>query len=160
MTVRIDGHRADRPLPPLEGRGTEYTVEGYDQRFFTGDLSWQDEAECRRVVTEQVGIMPDFDLIARLRDQPDEYELSYTTTAGLWTGEFFPERGQKTPEVDQMCEGCPVKSICLEHALVNNETEGSWGGTSARQRRKLRKARGLTAPPRGGKRTEADQSAA
>ncbi|MFN2390310.1 MAG: WhiB family transcriptional regulator, partial [Actinomycetota bacterium] len=39
------------------------------------------------------------------------------------------------------CSSCPVRSECLEQALVGNEPYGIWGGTSARERRSLRRQR-------------------
>lgn len=39
-----------------------------------------------------------------------------------------------------VCQDCPVIKPCLEFALDNGE-RGIWGGTSERQRRKMRKSR-------------------
>lgn len=56
-----------------------------------------------------------------------------------------------------VCVGCPVRDECLEHALVNDEDFGIWGGESSRTRRKLRKARksrlAIAGPPRRRDRT-------
>lgn len=38
----------------------------------------------------------------------------------------------------QICGRCPVELTCLTHALVTGERYGVWGGTSGRQRTKLR----------------------
>jgi WhiB family redox-sensing transcriptional regulator len=38
----------------------------------------------------------------------------------------------------QLCARCPVAITCLTHALVTGERYGVWGGTSGRQRAKLR----------------------
>src|SRR4051812_35644806 len=38
----------------------------------------------------------------------------------------------------QICARCPVRATCLTHALVSGERYGVWGGTSGRQRAKLR----------------------
>lgn len=43
--------------------------------------------------------------------------------------------------VKELCERCPVKLECLEHAL-RFEYYGFWGGTSARERRTIRRGRG------------------
>jgi WhiB family redox-sensing transcriptional regulator len=37
-----------------------------------------------------------------------------------------------------ICKQCPVRATCLTNALVNDERYGVWGGTSGRQRAKLR----------------------
>jgi hypothetical protein len=36
------------------------------------------------------------------------------------------------------CKMCPVKQLCLEYAIVNDEPHGIWGGLSTVDRRKLR----------------------
>lgn len=54
---------------------------------------------------------------------------------------FFPEKGGSTREAKQVCEGCIVRTQCLEYALANDERFGIWGGTSEQQRRKLRRER-------------------
>lgn len=54
---------------------------------------------------------------------------------------FFPERGASTKEAKGMCAICPIKADCLEYALVAKEKFGIWGGTSERERRRLRRKR-------------------
>jgi WhiB family redox-sensing transcriptional regulator len=54
---------------------------------------------------------------------------------------FFPERGDSTEEAKEVCRGCVVRAQCLEYALENSERFGIWGGTSERQRRRMRRAR-------------------
>ena len=41
-----------------------------------------------------------------------------------------------------ICAQCTVKPECLEYALANNERFGCWGGTSPRERTRLRSDRG------------------
>lgn len=52
---------------------------------------------------------------------------------------FFPEKGGSTREAKRICEGCEVRSQCLDYALANDERFGIWGGLSERERRKLRR---------------------
>lgn len=52
---------------------------------------------------------------------------------------FFPEKGGSTREAKRICDGCEVRSECLEYALANDERFGIWGGLSERERRKLRR---------------------
>ncbi len=52
---------------------------------------------------------------------------------------FFPERGASTREAKALCKVCEVKPACLNYALVAKEKHGIWGGTSERQRRRLRR---------------------
>ena len=63
---------------------------------------------------------------------------------------WFPPRGRyvrtragatsPTQRLLDICNSCPVKEPCLEHALFFNEV-GIWGGTSNRQRRAIKKER-------------------
>ena len=58
--------------------------------------------------------------------------------------EMFPGRGASTRQIDEAkayCWGCHHRLECLEYALANGEHWGIWGGTSERERRKIRKAR-------------------
>lgn len=50
---------------------------------------------------------------------------------------FFPHVGLVRREAREACARCPVREECLQHALVNHETFGLWGGTSDRQRVKI-----------------------
>ncbi|MBL7487054.1 WhiB family transcriptional regulator [Frankia sp. AgW1.1] len=52
---------------------------------------------------------------------------------------YFPEKGGSTREAKRICSGCEVQSECLEYALANDERFGIWGGTSERDRRKLKR---------------------
>lgn len=59
---------------------------------------------------------------------------------------FFAEKGVGSTAaaaiVRVVCEPCPVREECLEAGL--REQFGFWGGTSPRERRQLRKERGIT----------------
>jgi WhiB family redox-sensing transcriptional regulator len=60
---------------------------------------------------------------------------------------FFPMRGDPgiydAPR--RVCAACPVRSECLEYALVmetrNYDTTGMWGGLTVRERKALRRYR-------------------
>ena len=54
---------------------------------------------------------------------------------------FFPERGGSSKAARAVCGECKVRAQCLEYALNNKEQFGIWGGTSERERRRLRKER-------------------
>ena len=54
---------------------------------------------------------------------------------------FFPSRGEATKPAKAICADCPVSQECLEYALVAGLTDGVWGGLSARERKRLRRAR-------------------
>jgi WhiB family transcriptional regulator, redox-sensing transcriptional regulator len=58
---------------------------------------------------------------------------------------FHPERSGRyvgTSLAKAICRTCPVAEGCLEWALKWNEP-GVYGGTSVRERRRLRKERGI-----------------
>ncbi|MEO6121598.1 MAG: WhiB family transcriptional regulator [Acidimicrobiales bacterium] len=52
---------------------------------------------------------------------------------------FFPtaEDQVATEEAKAICRMCPVLEPCLDHALVNREREGVWGGATDRERRRM-----------------------
>jgi WhiB family transcriptional regulator, redox-sensing transcriptional regulator len=52
---------------------------------------------------------------------------------------FFPERGGSSRAARAVCSQCEVRRDCLLYALRNREQFGIWGGTSERERRKLRR---------------------
>jgi WhiB family redox-sensing transcriptional regulator len=92
------------------------------------------------------------------RRRPIRYELDPEDTAWKLQAKCASE-GQLTPlfypdtdlvavlKAKSICHGtdgnppCPVKDICLEFAIVNDEKFGVWGGTSERERVKLHRSR-------------------
>jgi len=57
---------------------------------------------------------------------------------------FYPEQGANGRDVDAakvVCSGCTVRQACLDYALDNYEKIGIWGGTSERERRRIRRHR-------------------
>ena len=54
---------------------------------------------------------------------------------------FFPDRGASARQAKAVCKGCAVREQCLEYALDNGENYGVWGGTTERDRRRIRRAR-------------------
>lgn len=57
---------------------------------------------------------------------------------------WFPERGASTRAAKSICRQCDVQEECLEYAVNMGEKFGIWGGLSERERRAIRKKRGLT----------------
>lgn len=53
---------------------------------------------------------------------------------------FFPEYGHRIDKARTICGHCPVKDICLEQGIVNQEL-GVWGGTSEEERVVIIRAR-------------------
>ncbi len=61
--------------------------------------------------------------------------------------DFFPTQGQSTREAKEICRTCPVKEPCLEYAMATTTQHGIWGGTSERERRRMRRSRKLAQKP-------------
>lgn len=56
---------------------------------------------------------------------------------------FFPEVGQTdvVREARQLCARCPLQQECREYAIHHGELHGIWGGTTDRERRRIRMER-------------------
>lgn len=50
---------------------------------------------------------------------------------------FFPQTKAEARAAIAICEVCPVREDCLDHALATNERFGVWGGTTEKERRLL-----------------------
>ncbi len=104
---------------------------------------WQTTAEghVRGHVQEQgPPQIAEFDLFADLFNTEDEQEWQERALCAQTDPEaFFPEKGGSTREAKRICQGCEVRSECLEYALEHDERFGIWGGLSERERRKLKR---------------------
>jgi WhiB family redox-sensing transcriptional regulator len=56
---------------------------------------------------------------------------------------FYPETDEdgEAEAAKAVCEVCPVRQACLEHALAHREREGIWGGATERERRRILRQR-------------------
>ena len=51
---------------------------------------------------------------------------------------FFPEDDDDlADDAKAICDPCPVRETCLEHAITVREKLGVWGGYTAKERRRL-----------------------
>lgn len=66
---------------------------------------------------------------------------------------FYPGRGESPGPARLICAGCDVADLCLAYALRHTIRHGIWGGTSERERRKMRA--GIIAKERDAKKAEA-----
>lgn len=69
--------------------------------------------------------------------------MSEAACKGVDPNLFHPERGHN-PDLyaaKAVCRECTVREDCLEHALADPETRGVWGGTSERERKRIRRIR-------------------
>ena len=55
--------------------------------------------------------------------------------------DFFPmsDTPAASAEAKAVCAACAVTEDCLRFAFETNQTDGVWGGTSAAERRRLRR---------------------
>lgn len=80
--------------------------------------------------------MPDFTWTQKALCKGMDSELFYPVAR--------PDFGEKfAAEVRKICAACEVKSECYMYAL-RHERHGFWGGTTPPERRKLRKAAGIS----------------
>lgn len=56
---------------------------------------------------------------------------------GLDASVFYPEDDEGAAIAKSVCDGCGVKTSCLEHALAVREKAGVWGGATERDRRRM-----------------------
>lgn len=54
---------------------------------------------------------------------------------------FFAIDEVSQREAVAICETCPVRRECLEHAIANREQYGVWGGMREQDRKRLVRAR-------------------
>lgn len=85
-----------------------------------------DQALVRWLMADEFGDLADVDVPAWYAD---------AACVGHDPGEWFPEgQGVHVSKALAVCEDCPVREQCLQHALDRGETVGVWGGMTARQR--------------------------
>jgi WhiB family redox-sensing transcriptional regulator len=58
---------------------------------------------------------------------------------------FHPLNDDDATEAKAICDLCPVREVCLEHAIAAREKHGVWGGLTERERRRLVRRRRRTA---------------
>jgi WhiB family redox-sensing transcriptional regulator len=89
-----------------------------------------------------------------LKPVHDNWEWQYEGSCnGVDPESFFLEdnmRGKNKSNKEQraiaICNTCPVKKACLDHALKVPETYGVWGGMNEESRSKLAKSLGIHYP--------------
>ena len=74
----------------------------------TGNLTWQRRASCRGEAGRD--FYPPF------------------------SGERKGDRRARELRAKAVCESCPVRAECLEHAVVTGERHGVWGGLTSDER--------------------------
>ena len=59
---------------------------------------------------------------------------------GRGTAAFVLDVGGNSRTAKALCESCPVCDDCLAFALADDQLEGVWGGTTGKERRRMRRA--------------------
>lgn len=81
------------------------------------------------------------------RDEDQETDENWRLQAacrGKPTEWFYPPKEaphRLRARATLLCEGCPVRLICLEEGLKESHGHGIWGGLSERRRSQIRKER-------------------
>lgn len=65
----------------------------------------------------------------------------YGACNGMDTEVFFPVRGESAAAAKEICACCGPRLACLHAALDNPEVVGIWGGTTGRERQRMRRLR-------------------
>lgn len=78
----------------------------------------------------------------RVEENRDEYEWMFRGVCrDVNLVGFFPADGLGVELAQRVCAECPVKSECLEYALLHRIEHGVWGGESERERRRILRLR-------------------
>ncbi|WP_349307465.1 WhiB family transcriptional regulator [Rhodococcus sp. IEGM 1307] len=56
-------------------------------------------------------------------------------------------RSSRVRAAKQVCQRCPVRKQCLDHALEARESHGIWGGYTEDERRTLQRTPDVGSPP-------------
>jgi WhiB family redox-sensing transcriptional regulator len=62
---------------------------------------------------------------------------------------FFPREGPGVLQAKKICAACPVSGECLDYALEHHIDHGVWGGSSERERARVRRIRRVGPRPVG-----------
>lgn len=68
----------------------------------------------------------------------DEDWTSRAFCRGMPSSFFYPDNKNEEEAAREVCCDCRVRIECLNWAVSTNETEGVWGGTTEKVRRRLR----------------------
>ncbi len=76
------------------------------------------------------------------------YELA--ACRGIDPELFFAAKGDTNAirRARAVCARCPVAAACVEEAVLSEPGWGVWGGTTVRDRQRIRRETGLTGRPR------------
>lgn len=113
------------------------------------DFSWAEDGACQYLFLLSNEECESIKQAIRDKMSPEEPEIEDFDKAIKKLNDarvselFFPERGQPFEPGKDICMSCPVQLHCLESALYRREKVGTWGGTSERTRRRIRRMRNI-----------------
>jgi WhiB family redox-sensing transcriptional regulator len=86
----------------------------------------------------EIAPRPEGSILLRARSPGAQWRTD-AACHGIDPDVFFPERGdaEGIRAAKAICANCPVRTDCLDYALENHEREGVWGGTAAKERRRI-----------------------
>ena len=72
----------------------------------------------------------------------DRANCRHTSVAVFFGADLAPrgDDGERERRAKEVCRGCPVIDLCLEHALAA-EDHGVWGGMTPKERLQVRRDR-------------------
>ncbi len=76
------------------------------------------------------------DRLLRFQDQP---WAAFAACRDADPAMFFPGQEESASDAKRICQGCAVNADCLEFAFSVRAQFGIWGGTTPRERRRLRR---------------------
>ena len=118
MTVAMTGRRTNHPTPMLD----------------TSALA------LRRSVVELAPAQLTSEPLLSCDPIVDPLWQELAACRGMTPEIFFPESGATLAPARRVCAGCPVAQECRSVAIADPSLQGIWGGTSARERDRLRRA--------------------
>lgn len=82
-------------------------------------------------------------LFTKWSELPLAHWMDRAACKGKDPATFFPPNGHNllTRPAFETCNSCPVQLECLNYALDHNIDHGIWGGTSERERVRIRRGR-------------------
>lgn len=75
---------------------------------------------------------------ARLDLEPAPEWFARAACHGIGPAMFFGSEAEQDDTVTNVCEGCPTRLDCVDHAVTNRIPDGVWGSTE-KQRRRLKR---------------------
>lgn len=88
--------------------------------------AWADDALCKNV--DAIVFFPDI-------PDPDAEDGVQMDDGTIW--ERYGDTSAFYDEARAICNACPVREACLEHALREKERWGMWGGLTPIERRRI-----------------------